>query len=365
MNKLSIVTKWILLICFIFIILILAFIFKGNITGNLFLPKSEDNITIGIIAPLTGPLSVFGNSITSGVLMAKEDINDPHLNIIFEDDAGNYNQALNAATKLIELDNVDVVLNFGSASSQAITPYLNDKNIYQFAITMDSSIVSKNKNAIIIYPTNYYEAKAISNYFKDKNANIGILYSNVQTHTDEIVFIRENLLSINNITYIDKIEMTDNDFKTIVAKLKNQNIDYLIVLLYPAHLKLFLEEKIKQDYKIDLVGNMNFNSVDYNLIPNNSVFVTMPIYFEDNSILENLLNKNYNITNEKVDKYIFAYSYDNINVIYKSQKNKLTKEDLINKQFEGISGIIKITDRGYIDPDLVMGKIRNGKLNPI
>ena len=69
----------------------------------------NSRIKIGVILPLTGDLSVTGEKIYNGVLLAAA--NAPsNVQFIYEDDHSNVTDGVTAATKLLNVDNVDMIM---------------------------------------------------------------------------------------------------------------------------------------------------------------------------------------------------------------------------------------------------------------
>jgi branched-chain amino acid transport system substrate-binding protein len=76
----------------------------------------ESKITIGLYGPLTGPSAVSGQSLRNGAQVAVDQINASggllgrQLSLIEYDDRSSPEQALRAATKLVQVDHVDAII---------------------------------------------------------------------------------------------------------------------------------------------------------------------------------------------------------------------------------------------------------------
>lgn len=76
----------------------------------------EKNITIGLYGPLTGPSAVSGQSLRDGAQVAIDEINAKggllgrKVSMIEYDDRSSPEQALRAATKLVQVDHVDAII---------------------------------------------------------------------------------------------------------------------------------------------------------------------------------------------------------------------------------------------------------------
>jgi len=107
--------------------------------------KAESRNKIGVIIPLSGPVSEVGESIRNGIEFSKNDF-DPkdEVKLIFEDDQFQAKNTVNAMWKLIEIDKVDAVITFGGSTSSAVADIAERKSVPMIAVTALSSI-GKNK----------------------------------------------------------------------------------------------------------------------------------------------------------------------------------------------------------------------------
>jgi branched-chain amino acid transport system substrate-binding protein len=86
--------------------------------------KDQKGIKIGIVAPLTGPISSYGENIRDGVLLAVNEINQNGgikgnpIVTYFEDEGGGPQASVNAVLKLISINNVKVII--GPATSNGV-----------------------------------------------------------------------------------------------------------------------------------------------------------------------------------------------------------------------------------------------------
>ena len=68
---------------------------------------------IGVISIITGPLSAYGEAITNGFKLARDEVNakgDVKIDLIIEDSSGKQEQALAVAQKLINSEKVVAIL---------------------------------------------------------------------------------------------------------------------------------------------------------------------------------------------------------------------------------------------------------------
>lgn len=100
--------------------------------------KSQEEIIIGGIFPLTGGSAYQGTSFKQAIDLAIEEINEQggvnaaQLKVIFEDDKGDPAQGVNAAQKLITQDKVSAILgNFNSSVTLAVRSVTENEKVVQ------------------------------------------------------------------------------------------------------------------------------------------------------------------------------------------------------------------------------------------
>ncbi len=79
---------------------------------------------IGVVAPLTGPISTYGENIRDGALLAMEELNEKGgidgtpIHLVFEDEGAGPQSAVSSVRKLIAIDRVPVII--GPATSNGV-----------------------------------------------------------------------------------------------------------------------------------------------------------------------------------------------------------------------------------------------------
>ena len=98
-------------------------------------PNDTKVVRIGAVLPLTGPVAVFGTWIRNGLELAVADINASQspggvrIELIVEDSENQAARGLNAASKLVEVDKVDVLVSAMSTVSIPLISFAEEKRI--------------------------------------------------------------------------------------------------------------------------------------------------------------------------------------------------------------------------------------------
>ncbi len=100
---------------------------------------SKDEILVGSIQDLSGPIAAFGKAVRQGMVLRAEEINEQggingrKIKLIVEDDGYDPKKAVLAAQKLVNQDKVFIVAgHMGTAQNNAAMPIQFDKNIVNF-----------------------------------------------------------------------------------------------------------------------------------------------------------------------------------------------------------------------------------------
>ena len=85
-----------------------------------------ETIRIGVLLPLSGPVAYIGENMQKGFESALSEINKNKnvFELIYEDNKNNPADAVTGAKKLVELDNVDILITTMSGSSVAVASYM-------------------------------------------------------------------------------------------------------------------------------------------------------------------------------------------------------------------------------------------------
>ncbi len=202
---------------------------------------TEDEIKIGMHTDISGPVSSFGKYSVEGVQMRFDEINQSggingrKLTLIAEDHQYQVPRAVQAANKLINKDNIFLMLaSLGTPMNNAVFEMQNEKNIPNlFPLSSARSMVS---------PLNRLKFGALSTYYDQARA--AVKYSVNDQGKDKIcVLYQDNDFgqetyeaTIDQLTAMD-IELTekatnkptDTDLTSQINKLKAANCEAIIM----------------------------------------------------------------------------------------------------------------------------------------
>lgn len=338
-------------ILIIIVALILAF--------SLNTKKQDDVIKIGFIAPLTGSFGSWGENIKNGVELSKQDITH-NLEVIYEDEGEcQVEKTLNAAQKLILIDNVDIFIGPGCASGvQAIVDIVNENNAIIFSTgLLPDSILTENNNIINLATQISTEANILAEQIiLDGHKKIALIRTS-DAFGEEYSRVITNKLKESNVEVLvaESTSFGEKDFKTIILKGMSKNVDAFFINQGAEEIGLFAKQL--KELNLDTTIYAPYVAEDPALIISGGLAVDGLIYsypIGTKKIKEYNLFKNKYLDAYKIDPSPNAlYAYDGMMLLDKALDVCKIDDGFCIKTFfieygayEGISGQINFNKDG-------------------
>lgn len=234
----------------------------GMATASMLVPwlsrttRAADEIVIGAVVPITGPLSLSGRQYYDSLQMAQDDINargginGKKLKIVFEDTQASNSIAVNAFVKLYQQYRPPLVfLSSYSTQNLATAPEVAKVKISVFyAGGADIVAEQNNKWLFRIRPNDGAASSAMVQFVKNslKKSKPGILYIQNDfgqggTRVAADTFKKQGITVVGNETY----GQNDKDMSAQILSLKGKGADVLLAFVYPADGALLVQQ-IKQ-----------------------------------------------------------------------------------------------------------------------
>lgn len=200
--------------------------------------KNENEIRVGVIVPLTGPLAKYGEDMKSGFEIAIDEINGnggvngKQIKLIYEDvTCLEVKQAITALNKLTSVDEVTAILgSFCGHIIKATAEFSNANKL--FAITSGDNFGKIGEYTISTRYLLEKEARLIANYALSKNwKRLAILYLNNDWGIGYRDGIKKYLERNDGGLIGTESYFWDNlDVKTQLIKIREKNPDALVVI---------------------------------------------------------------------------------------------------------------------------------------
>lgn len=296
-------------------------------------PQEPKEIKIGAIIPLTGNFATYGEPVRDGMLLAVEEINNrggikgSKINLIIEDDAGDPKTAVNAFTKLSNVDKVPLVLGpLSSGASMATAPVAEKNKVVQLSTLAGIPDLSNAGDYVFrIYPSSEVGARfaareAIKKFGPKK---IAVMYmNNPFGQAAKTVYIDTARGAGVEVAGVESFPDGENDFRTQLSKIKQTVPDILFCSAYWGEGSRILVQMQELGLDIPVVGEDGWRGPIANIIGpkalKNLYFADLSFgpEFTDNKIMQDFI-KNFESKYQKKASTYAATGYD---AVYVAQK---------------------------------------------
>ena len=224
---------------------------------------SKDEITLGSIQDLSGPIAGFGKQVRLGMLLRVDEINEQggingrKLNLISLDDGYSPPKTVEATRRLVEQEGV--LFDFqplGTAPNAAIRKYMNAKKVPQLFVATGATMWGDPKHypwTMGWQPAYQTEGKI---YAKDilanhPNAKIGVLYQNDDYGKDLLKGLKEGLgaKAASMIVKEASYEVTDPSIDSQILSLKDSGADVFVNITTPKFAALAIRKTYDSGWK--------------------------------------------------------------------------------------------------------------------
>ncbi len=193
--------------------------------------KAEQNtgpVKVGVILPLTGSVAVSGEKLLQGVELAQKELDPAKFTFIVEDDHSKTTDGVNAAKKLLEVDNVDVLVGLYIPDVViAVAPLAQEKGVTIFSASYCSDAFKGLDNVFCGYPTASDQLRTVLSEVKKQNVKKVAL---VNTNDDFGINSRDGMVALAkeggySVVMNELVPFESRDLKTQAAKVMDSKAD--------------------------------------------------------------------------------------------------------------------------------------------
>lgn len=362
---------------FILAMMVLPFMFwscqnRGNV------------ITIGAILPLTGDLASFSEPLKRGMNLAIEEINSKgginglKLQVIFEDDRGEPRTAISAYQKLVNIDNVPMIIGgMFSASTLAMAPLAQRDQIVLLSPTSSAIEITDAGDFIFrIYPSDIYDGIFLAKFAYDNlNARrIAIVYEQVASVVAIANKFRSEFESFGGeIVVFDGYNSDLSDFSSIIRRVSNANPDVVFIpgnLTPMANLLIQAKQLGFQGQFLTISTFYDGRILELAREAAEGVLFSSPMFdlTSDTPEMANfiaLYRERYN-TDPSI---LVGYGYDVVRIAALALQNGTTPQEIRNslrqiEDFPGVTGNTTFDCNGDVSKELKIMTVKNGTFVP-
>jgi branched-chain amino acid transport system substrate-binding protein len=233
---------------------------------------ADDSIKIGLMCPLTGSWAAEGKDMRQIVELLAGQINDQgglldrQVEIVLGDDGGDPRTAALAAQRLASRDVVAVIGTYGSSVTEA------SQNIYASTQTIQiangSTAVRLTEKGLPYFfrtcPRDDEQGRvAVKTLLEKGYKNIAILHDNT-TYAKGLADETKKLLDKEdvNIVFFDALTPGEQDYGTILSKMKTSNPEVVFFTGYYPEAGLMLRQKMQMGWDVPFMGGDATNNPD-------------------------------------------------------------------------------------------------------
>lgn len=328
--------------------------------------EEKEVIKIGAILPLTGDLAKYGESGKEGLDIAlqhfRENYPEVDVNVIVEDDKGTSKAALNAVKKLIQIDQVDIIVgSMSSGVTLGIAPEMNKNKVALVAPTSTASNVTEAGDYIFrVCVSDALEGHSMAQYIHNQfpNKRIAVVYIN----NDYGVGLKNNFLKSCRQLGIDvKFEigyLPDNkNFRSVISSLRKEGIDLLYIVAQKEQIDFFSQCQ-EMNFKPQITGSTMLE--DYELLGRLGEYLDGAVYSYRNydplgtDVVSQKFVDEYKKIYDKTPDFYAASTYDATKVALLAKLKSIREETLVKdalntlEDIPCVTGIISFDDNGDV-----------------
>ncbi|BAQ09598.1 ABC-type branched-chain amino acid transport systems, periplasmic component [Bacillus sp. OxB-1] len=322
---------------------------------------------VGVISYLTGPGASYGEAITNGLKLANQEITEAgevELELKIEDSAGKQEEALSAAQKLMNSENVDIIVGptlstemqvvapeadlngvtiIGTSTTAAGIPQIGDY-VFRNSIPESMAIPAAVQKAV-----DEYDVKKVA-----------ILYGNDDVFTKAGYDVMKEVAEDMGLEVVttETFQLGQSDYKAQLTKIKNMNPDLILASALYNEGSVILDQARKMGIDVPVVGGNGFNSPEVIKIAgdaSNGLIVATPWFGKkDDEKVRSFVEKYKAEYGMEPDQFA-AQAYDALYLVAEAVKNAGEADrDAIRdamaeiRDFEGVLGTMSFDEEGDI-----------------
>lgn len=347
-------------------------------------------IKIGAVYELTGGTATFGNSALNGAKLAVKEMNakggvlGKQVELAVADNKGEPSEATNAMTKVVTQDKVVAVTGFTTSSNAIAASTVAESNGIPFItaaatnpkVTVDEKSGEVKKNIFRVCFIDPFQgtvgANFVLNSLKAKKAVILIDnssdYSKGLAQFFKDAFTKGGGEIVGEEAYLQK----DQDFKTILTKIKSSNPDVIYVPGYYEEVGKIIKQARELEIKAAFVGGDGWDSPKLLEIAGapalNNTYFTNHYSVEDTSPASKAFVDAYKKEYNEIPDAMAVLGYDAANVMMDAIKRansedpaKIRDALAATKDFAAVTGKITLNDKHDAVKGAVIIEFKDGK----
>jgi len=219
---------------------------------------------VGILAPLTGEMEIFGRKALDGIQLALDNIPQERLTYIVEDvGTGATAEVAKATSKLVSMDKVAVVIGaFYLDQTLVAAPITERANVPLISLTLCSPELKKFKQVACGYPSTQEQLGALGKLVRKLNIKRVALLRENSSYGEDTERVALSVFESEGIEVAakDSVNGTERDFRTLITKLIRTKPDSVFsVTADPGQSFAFFKQLKEQGYRGHRIGYLDID----------------------------------------------------------------------------------------------------------
>lgn len=344
----------------------------------------EVSAKIGVVSFITGSGAAYGEAITNGIKLAQEEIHEEgevNIDLVIEDSAGEVDQALSAAQKLMNSEDVVGLIGPTLSTEFEVVAPVADQNgvpILGTSVTADGipqigeHVFRNSISEAAAIPASVEKAMEVY-----EAENVAILYGN------DDVFTKSGYDSMKNaaedlgleILTTETFQQGQSDYKAQLSQIKQLDPDIILASALYNEGAVIMKQARSMGIEAPFVGGNGFNSPQVIEIAGDDadgLIVATPWFTgKDDESVQNFVTKYSEEFGKEPDQFA-AQAYDALYIMADALKRageadseKLREALAETKDFEGVLGSMSFDEDGDIVMDPIVLTIKDGKFQEL
>ncbi len=366
-----------LIIIILIVLVVVGGYFAWQKKANKPIEDNNEVVKIGVILPLTGSASVWGNNALKGIELAQTSLHKTgvdNFELIIEDSKSETKLAVSALEKLITSENIQIVIgDIASSSVLAMSPIAEKNKVVLFSPGASNSDISYAGDYIFRnWQSDALEGKVdaefVFNKLQQKDASI--LYVNNAYGTGlKNAFVETFEQLGGKIETEIAFEQDAKEVRTQLQKLKTKGANLVYLPGYPKEMAMVLKQAQSINYRPQFVSTQSFDDpkiIELAQAATNGVIYSVPTPPDSTKKAVKIFEEEYKKMFKTNPGVCSNTGYDALMMLIKeingleeftgtSLKNALYKID----DYQGASGVIKFNKYGDVDKNFSFYIIKN------
>lgn len=338
-------------------------------------------ITIGVIAPLTGPVATIGQYMREGLTIAEEEIKEQGgiqgrpFQLLYEDTIADPKLSVTAVQRLINLHNARVIIgDYRSPNTLAVAPIVEAAEVILISPGSQADKLSTAGDFIFrTQVTAESEAKKLADFLVIERKVKEV--SSIVTDQDYGISFEQKFSVFfeqqgGKVLSKQRVATDEKDYGTILLKIKASNTDTVVLAVGGLAGGLIARQAQELGLSLHFVASSIIQTEDLLNVGKNAVEGLVYVYPYDEASQEKTqqeFRQRYRERFGKENDVIAANSYDALMLAAGAmgscgEETECIKEWLYDVQnYQGASGILSFDQNGDVKKPLTVKVVQNGK----